>query len=127
MKKEILCIKCIEQINTHPTYISAGSCYSHINHNEHIKLTWGYALMYYRCDLCDNTILKDDVCCASSMWSDVHGIPYHEWEQDYIKIDHGIPNKLKVAQKIKEAVKPEEAVKPLGHYLRRPKHNGLKK
>lgn len=91
MKKEIICMKCNNTIDIVGYQKYPGEC---------VKYVLGYALVNYQCDLCHNTIIKDEICCAMSNWSK-YGIPYCEWEHDYIDIDPDIKEKIKVARKVK--------------------------
>jgi len=77
MKREILCPKC--RINVRKLF-PTDNPYP----GEHVMFIDGMALMQYRCDNCDNTILPGDKCTAFSSWADYGGVPYYEWEGEYI-------------------------------------------
>ncbi len=87
MKREILCKECCENIipkifNVEPT--KSNTTTANPYPLEYIKLMRGEAKNTYLCDMCGVVIEKDQICYAFSIWSDRGGIPYYEWEEDFI-------------------------------------------
>jgi hypothetical protein len=80
MKRDILCNKCAkdrrEQYPTDTPYPE-----------EHIKFVHGTARGDMLCDGCTyrTEIKKGEECCAFSSWADYGGIPYNEWEHEFIE------------------------------------------
>ena len=79
MKREIICEKCeVKKRKLFP------------NENpypgEHIKFVKGKAEKELICDGCTdyNPIHKGENCCAVSIWADYGGIPYYQWESQFI-------------------------------------------
>lgn len=80
MKQQIFCDLCGKEIRKlHPT----DEPYP----QEHIKFLKGFSLDDYICDYCGKFIREDDVAWAFSTWADYGGVPYYEWEKDFIKLD----------------------------------------
>ena len=73
MKREILCLKCGGQ--KLPQY-----------DGEHNKSKRGNAQEEFLCDQCAGKIPQGSPCYARSIWMDGQGIPYYEWEGEYIEI-----------------------------------------
>ncbi len=48
----------------------------------------GVAKNDMKCDWCcpPTEIKKGDKCAAESMGTDGHGIPYYEWESEYLEV-----------------------------------------
>jgi len=77
MKREIVCGKCREELiklfptdNPYPL--------------EYIKFVDGKARKEFFCDQCGREINKEENCTAVSIWADYGGVPYTEWEPDYL-------------------------------------------
>ena len=75
MKRMIACEKCSHR--PHPYYPG-----------EWFKRVIGIAKIQMLCDYCSLSveIKKGDKCAAESMGIVGHGIPYYEWESDYLEI-----------------------------------------
>jgi len=77
MKREIVCITCREKLlNLFPT----DNPYP----LEHVKFVDGKARKEFFCDHCGREINTTEKCTAVSIWADYGGIPYFEWEPDYL-------------------------------------------
>jgi len=77
MKRLIVCPECRKILralfttdNPHP--------------GEHVKFVDGSAKNGFKCDNSGEDIAKGESCTAISMWADYGGIPYFEWEKDYL-------------------------------------------
>ena len=80
MKREILCPICrANRRKLFPT----DNPYP----EEHIRFVDGIAKIGMLCDSCIITISPGDECTAFSGWADYGGIPYYEWEPEYITIN----------------------------------------
>lgn len=82
MKRDILCPKCArERKKRYPT--------SEPYPGEHIKFVKGVALKDMLCDACGKRteIPKGSEAYAFSVWADYGGIPYYEWEKEFIKVN----------------------------------------
>lgn len=78
MKREILCPDCKKELRkTFPSDTPYPG--------EHVKFVEGKALNEYVCDQCDKEIHIGDPCFAFSSWADYGGIPYYEWEGEFIQ------------------------------------------
>ncbi len=51
---------------------------------EYIKFVNGKALFNMRCDECNEDILMTEEICAMTIWAENGGIPYREWEGQYL-------------------------------------------
>jgi len=80
MKQEILCPEC--QTSSRALFKS-DTPYP----GEHVKYVPGLAKAQYVCDHCGKIILKNDPCCAFSIWADHGRQPYYRWESGYIFIE----------------------------------------
>lgn len=77
MKQEIVCKQCeIELRKQFPN----ESPYP----GEHVKFVVGTANKQYRCDHCDVIIPGGEECCAFSIYANYGGVPYYNWEKDFI-------------------------------------------
>jgi len=86
MKREILCPDCRES-----RLKLCGLEYSHESRilfdpypGEHIKIIKGRANRHFLCDICNKQIETDDDCFAVSTYADYGGMPYYEWEHEYV-------------------------------------------
>jgi hypothetical protein len=77
MKREILCMGCKADFrqqfpddNPYP--------------GEHIKIVSGFAGFDMVCDGCGCPVGLWTECAAVSIWADRGGIPYYEWEREFI-------------------------------------------
>lgn len=80
MKREIICEKC--EGETRKLFPNANPY-----PGEHVKFVKGKAKKDLICDSCADeltAILEGDDCCAFSIWADYGGIPYYEWEHEFI-------------------------------------------
>lgn len=75
MKREIVCVECYERLK--PERKSYPG--------EYIKAVHGTARESFLCDICGKSIPKGDKCIAQSIWADYGGIPYYEWEFEYVE------------------------------------------
>lgn len=77
MKQEIICEKCLPELRTlFPT--------SNPYHGEHVKFVSGKARKDFFCDHCGKEITATSKCTAFSIWADHGGIPYYNWESEFI-------------------------------------------
>lgn len=84
MKQDILCIKCAEERRgLFPT--------DNPFPGEHIKFVFGTAKIECLCDGCVKykEIHTGERCCAFSLWTDFGGVPYHQWERNFINPENG--------------------------------------
>jgi len=77
MKREILCLECKK---TFREQFPDDNPYP----GEHIKIVSGFAGLDLVCDGCGDPLMTGYRCAAVSIWSDRGGIPYSEWEGEYI-------------------------------------------
>ena len=77
MKREIVCPKCELKLRK---LFPKESPYP----GEHVKFINGLASIDFICDQCGEPILTKNECAAVSFWADYGGIPYFEWEEDYL-------------------------------------------
>lgn len=78
MKREILCPECfVKMRKLFPTDTPYPG--------ERVKFVPGRALYGFNCDSCGNNIKEASPCNAVSIWADYGGVPYSEWENNYIK------------------------------------------
>jgi len=83
MKRQIICMKCNKEYWNLFNLIGDEATAA----GEHIKNIKGMALREYLCDFCGTTIKQSEKCTANSIWSDRGGIPYFEWENEFISIE----------------------------------------
>ena len=77
MKRQIVCNKCKDSLRKlFPTDMPYPG--------EHVKLVKGKAKKDFMCDRCGCDINATDNCWAVSIWADYGGIPYYEWEDEYL-------------------------------------------
>jgi hypothetical protein len=80
MKREILCLECKtdfrEQFPVDNPYPG-----------EYIKIIAGAAIVLLICDGCGDELAIGCRCAAVSIWTDRGGIPYYEWEGEFIEGD----------------------------------------
>ncbi len=76
MKQMILCDTC------KPWWIDR--CRNNPYPEEKIKVVSGIAKNNYICDTCGTMLEKGTPCAAVSISVDRGGVPYYEWEHDYI-------------------------------------------
>lgn len=84
MKRQIICMKCIKK---HPSLFLGNGGVDQKGVDEYINNVKGIALYDFMCDYCGKPINKGDICDANSIWTSLAGIPYHEWEEEYINTD----------------------------------------
>jgi len=77
MKREIHCIGCKE---TFREQFPNNDPYP----GEHIKVVSGFAISDMICDGCGDSLWAGRECAAVSIWTDRGGIPYYEWEREFI-------------------------------------------
>lgn len=80
MKREILCSKCEPELRA---LFPTDTPYP----GEHVKFVNGKANKDLICDQCGQPIKTNDNCVAMSMWADYGGIPYYEWEPEYLRME----------------------------------------
>jgi len=80
MVRKILCKKCEEESRK---LFPTSSPYP----GEHIKFVQGTIKRACFCDNCDTHIHTKDQVCAMSIYADYGGIPYFEWEDEYLIIE----------------------------------------
>jgi len=80
MTQKILCIpKCRDEIRA---LFKSDEPYP----GEHVKFVNGLAINSYICDDCNVQIAPGELCCAHSIWVDYGGVPYYDWEDEFIKM-----------------------------------------
>lgn len=86
MKREIRCKECTDNLfkYTGAKYIAELGKFVDIYPGEHAKRKFGKAIRNYSCDICGCDIAKNYECFAVSFWADYGGVPYYEWEHEYI-------------------------------------------
>ena len=77
MKRQIVCNKCKSKLRK---LFPTDTPYP----GEHVKFVAGKAKSVFMCDHCGCTINATDNCFSFSIWADYGGVPYHEWEPDYL-------------------------------------------
>ena len=75
MKREIRCTDCSKKLQASVKPVLF----------EHLKIVPGRSRKQCVCDDCCCRIQAGDPCDAISIWSDLGGIPYYEWEKDFLK------------------------------------------
>lgn len=86
MKREIVCIECAKRRITGYGLVYSENMQAIVDPfpQEHVKMVCGKAKNIFMCDRCGTQINVDDECYASSTWADYGGIPYYEWEDEFI-------------------------------------------
>ena len=77
MKQQIVCKKCEPSLRK---LFPTDTPYP----GEHVKFVSGKAKRDFLCDRCGCDINATDSCHAVSTWADYGGIPYYEWETEYL-------------------------------------------
>jgi hypothetical protein len=87
MKREIVCSeKCKPKFSYKLLTDEKGISYIADPYpGEYCKTVKGKAKGIYICDACGKSIKKGDVAIAISIWADYTGLPYFEWEDDFIE------------------------------------------
>ena len=80
MKREIVCSGCEPKLRK---LFPTESPYP----GEHVKFVRGLSIIKCVCDSCGQDIKVAEIVCAFSAWADYGGIPYSEWEDEYIDLD----------------------------------------
>lgn len=78
MKREVLCKDCAVQMRK---MFPNDSPYP----GEHVKFVNGKSKVQCICDRCSKPINPGDEICAFSSWADYGGVPYSEWEDEYLE------------------------------------------
>ena len=87
MKQEILCLGCgKKRMKGHGLVYSKefGRLVDPFP-GEHVKYEEGKAKAPFLCDFCGCEIMPTGRCFAVSTWADYGGIPYYEWELEFIE------------------------------------------
>lgn len=77
MRRMILCLDC--RADAQEAYKTDV-----LEQDEHVKYVAGKAKQNFLCDTCGCEIKAQYPCCAFSNWSDYSGLPYYNWESDFI-------------------------------------------
>jgi hypothetical protein len=89
MKREILCLKCAAERSKRHGLIHVPELQAIVDPfpGEHVKYVRGISKSNFFCDACAtiNIINPGEECFAISTWADYGGIPYFEWEDEYIE------------------------------------------
>lgn len=88
MKREILCLNCAaERFKRYGlAYVPKLQAIVDPYPREHVKYLRGISKGDFFCDACASLkpINKGDECFAVSTWADYGGLPYYEWEYEFI-------------------------------------------
>ena len=78
MKREIVCPKCRKNLRE---LFPTNNPYP----GEYVKFVDGTARHDFVCDSCGKPINYNGKCTAFSCWAEYGGIPYMEWEDEYLR------------------------------------------
>ena len=86
MKREILCFSC--ENNSRKRFKCDSVDFAVPFANEYVKYVPGKAKRCFTCDHCGLLLRTGDVCCAVSIRTTRGGIPYYEWEHEYLELSN---------------------------------------
>ena len=89
MKREIDCASCARSWAKQTRSRWNGAAITTSANGENIKILPGVALHIFSCDGCGLGIAIGDLCFGVSVWADCHGIPWHPWEGEYLRLLNG--------------------------------------
>lgn len=79
MKRQIICKSC--QYKTKKRFPSDNPY-----PGEYLKFVEGTAKHPMICDDCGTPIIREEECCAFTIWADHGRQPYYEWEGEYLNL-----------------------------------------